>query len=183
MPVLVTAATRNGATGEIARVIGAALIERGVPAVVLAPEEVRDIGGYDAVVLGSAVYSGHWLPAAMTLVDRGSGAWAGRPVWLFSSGPVGDPDRSLTRKMGAEPVDLPKVRAATGAREHRMFGGKLDRNTLPFAQRMALSLFRGMQGDFRDWDAIRAWSATIADAVHETPHADLDRGTDGAHRG
>ena len=169
MTVLVTAATKNGSTAEIARAIGAALTERGVPTQVLAPEQVRDIGGYDAVVLGSAVYTGHWLPAATALVDRGSGAWAGRPVWLFSSGPVGDPDRSLTKKMGVDPVDLPKIRAATGAREHRMFAGKLDGKTLPFAQRMALSLFRGMQGDFRDWDAIRAWSAGIADALHETP--------------
>jgi menaquinone-dependent protoporphyrinogen oxidase len=169
MAVLVTAATKNGATGEIAQAIGAALTQRGVPAVVMPPEDVRDIGSYDAVVLGSAVYSGHWLPAAMALVSRGAGAWAGRPVWLFSSGPVGDPHRSLTRKMGADPVDLPKIRAATGAREHRMFAGKLDRTTLPIAQRMALSVFRGMKGDFRDWDAIRAWSAGIADALHETP--------------
>ena len=169
MTVLVTAATKNGATGEIAQAIGAALTERGVPAVVLPPEDVRDVGGYDAVVLGSAVYSGHWLPAAMALVARCAGAWVGRPVWLFSSGPVGDPHSTLTQKMGVDPVDLPKVRTATGAREHRMFGGKLDRTTLPFAQRMALSLFRGMRGDFRDWGAVRAWSAGIADALHETP--------------
>ena len=169
MTVLVTAATRNGATGEIAQAIGAALTERGVPAVVLAPEEVRDVENYDAVVLGSAVYTGHWLPAALALVNRCSTAWADRPVWLFSSGPVGDPNRSLTQKMGVDPVDLPKVRAATGAREHRMFAGKLDRKTLPFAQRVAMSVFRGMQGDFRDWDAIRTWSASIADALHQTP--------------
>lgn len=168
MAVLVTAATRSGSTGEIARAIGDALTERGVPAVVLPPEEVEDVGGYEAVVLGSAVCREHWLPAALALVDRGSGAWAGRPVWLFSSGPVGNPASSLTQKMGADPVDLPKVRAATGAREHRMFGGKLDRTTLPFAQRMAVSLFHGMQGDFRDWNAIRAWSAAIADALRQT---------------
>lgn len=169
MTVLVTAATKHGATGEIAQAIGAALTERGVPAVVLPPEDVRDIGAYDAVVLGSAVYMGHWQPEAMALVDRGAAAWAGRPVWLFSSGPVGDPNRSLTKQMGADPVDLPKVRAATGARDHRVFAGKLERKNLAFRQRMALSLFRGMQGDFRDWDAIRAWSADIADALHQTP--------------
>jgi menaquinone-dependent protoporphyrinogen oxidase len=169
MTVLVTAATKHGATGEIAEAIGAALTERGVPTVVLPPEQVDDIGGYDAVVLGSAVYAGRWLPAAMALVDRGAGAWAGRPVWLFSSGPVGDPDRSLTQQMGAEPADLPKVRFTTGAREHRMFPGKLDRATLPLAQRLALSVFRGMQGDFRDWDTVRTWSAGIADALRESP--------------
>jgi menaquinone-dependent protoporphyrinogen oxidase len=165
--VLVTAATKNGSTGEIAELIGATLTERGVPAVVLRPEEVRDIGRYDAVVLGSAVYSGHWLPAARDLVDRFSEAWAGRAVWLFSSGPIGQPDRGLTKKMGADPVDLPDIRTATGAREHRMFAGKLDKKDVGPVQRIGLTLF-GMQGDFRDWDAIRTWSAGIADALHET---------------
>ena len=67
MTVLVTAASKYGATGEIARAVGAALTEHGVPAVVLGPEEVREIGQYDAVVLGSAVHAGHWLPSAMAL--------------------------------------------------------------------------------------------------------------------
>jgi menaquinone-dependent protoporphyrinogen oxidase len=167
MTVLVTAATTNGSTREIAEAIGAALTERGVPVVVLPPEEVRDIGRYDAVVLGSAVYSGHWLPSAMGLVDRGAGSWAGRPVWLFSSGPIGKPDRGLTKKMGADPVDLPAIRATTGAREHRMFAGKLDKKDVGPVQRIGLRLF-GMQGDFRDWDAVRTWSVGIADALHET---------------
>ena len=168
MTVLVTAATKSGSTGEIAQAIGAALTEHGVPTVVRPPDEVRDIGEYDAVVLGSAVYSGHWMPAATGLVERCSHAWPGRPVWLFSSGPIGKPDRSLTRKMGADPVDLAEIRAVTGAREHHTFPGKLDKKDVGPLQRIGLTLF-GMQGDFRDWDAIRTWSAGIADALHETP--------------
>lgn len=166
MTVLVTAASKHGSTREIAEAIAAALTEREVAVHLLAPEEVHDIGQYEAVVLGSAVYAGHWLSSATALVDRGSGAWHGRAVWLFSSGPVGDPTHSLTQKMGADPVDLPKIRATTSAREHRMFPGKLDPKDLPLLQRTALSLFRGMKGDFRDWDAIRAWAADIAEALH-----------------
>lgn len=169
MAVLVTAASRYGSTEEIAQAIGAALAERRVDVVVLPPNRVADIGGYDAVVLGSAVYTGHWLPAAVALVDRGAGDWAGRPVWLFSSGPVGDPARPLTRKMDVDPVELPRVREVTGARDHRMFPGRLDRRNLPLAQRLALSVVRGLEGDFRDWDAVRAWSAGIASALHGSP--------------
>ncbi len=168
MTVLVTAATKNGSTGEIAQAIGAGLTARGLPAVVMSPDEVRDIGEYDAVILGSAVYSGHWMPAATALVERCSDAWAGRQVWLFSSGPIGKPGRSMTTKMDADPVDLPAIRAATGAREHRMFPGKLDKKDVGPVQRIGLAMF-GMQGDFRDWDTIRTWSAGIADALHETP--------------
>jgi menaquinone-dependent protoporphyrinogen oxidase len=168
MTVLVTAATKNGSTGEIAQAIGAALTDRGVPAVVTPPDEVGDIGEYDAVVLGSAVYSGHWMPAATALVERCSDAWVDRPVWLFSSGPIGKPGRSLTKKMGADPVDLSHIRAVTGAREHRMFAGKLEKKDVGPVQRIGLALF-GMQGDFRDWNAIGTWSAGIADALREAP--------------
>lgn len=168
MTVLVTAATKNGSTGEIAHAIRTVLAERGVQAVVLPPEEVRDIRRYDAVVLGSAVYVGHWLPSATALVQRCSGSWAGRPVWLFSSGPIGDPKRSLVQKMGADPVDLQTVRAVTGAREHRMFAGKLAKEDVGPVKRIGLRLF-GLQGDFRDWDAIRTWSAGIADALRKAP--------------
>lgn len=168
MAVLVTAASKHGATTEIAQAIGAALTERGIPVVEMAPQEVRDVGEYEAVVLGSAVYTGHWLRPALALVDRCSDGWAGRPVWLFSSGPVGDPTRSLARKMGVDPVDLPTVRDTTHARDHRMFPGRIDRANLPFAQRMGLALFRSLNGDFRDWDAVAAWSSGIADALRPT---------------
>lgn len=169
MRALVAAASRYGATAEIAQEIGRELSERGVTVDVLPPGEVRSLSGYDAVVLGSAVYSGHWLEPATALVERLAGTWGDRPVWLFSSGPTGNPGRPLVQKMGCDPVDLPHVRDVTGAREHRMFAGKLDRSNLGFAQRAALVVVRGLEGDFRDWDDVRKWAAGIADALLPTP--------------
>ena len=163
MRVLVTAASEHGATGEIAEAIGEALRGRGLDATVVAPDDVDGVEGYDAVVLGSAVYSGRWLPPARALVDRCGAGLARRPVWLFSSGPVGDPSRTLVRKMAEDPVDLAPIREATGARAHRMFAGRLERRHLGLAQRAALSVFRGLEGDFRDWDEIRRWASGIAD--------------------
>jgi menaquinone-dependent protoporphyrinogen IX oxidase len=58
-----------------------------------AAEQVREVDGYDAVVLGSAVYAGHWLKPAREPVGRLGTFLADRPVWLFSSGPVGDPPK------------------------------------------------------------------------------------------
>ena len=72
--------------------------ERGWDAVVVPPEQVEGIDSFDAVVLGSAVYAGHWLKPARGLVERSRDALAARPVWLFSSGPIGDPpSRKRTR--------------------------------------------------------------------------------------
>jgi menaquinone-dependent protoporphyrinogen oxidase len=160
MKVLVTAATKYGATGEIAEAIGEVLRERGLDSTVGPPEEATTVDGYDAVVLGSAVYAGHWLKPARELVDRSRDALAARPVWLFSSGPVGDPP-----KPEEDPVDVADLLAATGAREHRIFAGKLVRKQLSFPERAIVSALRVPEGDFRDWTEIRQWAAGIADAI------------------
>lgn len=165
MKVLVTAASRYGATAEIAAAIGRALADHGFEVEVIPPAQVAAIEAYDAVVLGSAVYGGHWLEPAKALVDRSGNELTIRPVWLFSSGPVGNPSRKLVRMMGADPQELPQLRAATGAVEHRMFAGKLERSNLPFLQRAALMLFRGLEGDFRDWTGIETWAAGIAETL------------------
>ncbi|HET9092975.1 MAG TPA: flavodoxin domain-containing protein [Acidimicrobiales bacterium] len=162
MKVLVTAASRYGSTRAIADAIGEVLGSHGFEVTVAPPEEVGETAGFDAVVLGSAVYTGHWLPPAIDLAERIGSELPGRPVWLFSSGPVGDPSRKLVRQMGADPVDLPRVRQATRAREHKVFAGKLDRSNLRGIQKIALSLFRSLEGDFRDWDAIRGWAEAVA---------------------
>jgi menaquinone-dependent protoporphyrinogen oxidase len=162
LAVLVSAASMHGATAEIAQAIGQALTERGLAATVIPPGEVLAVDGYDAVIIGSAVYAGHWLGPAKDLVNRFGDALAARPVWLFSSGPVGKPSGKLAQAMGKDPVDLPGLRAAGRARGHRMFAGKLDRQVLSRPQRAALWVFRSLDGDFRDWAEIRRWAYRIA---------------------
>lgn len=141
---------------EIAQAIGTALADRGLDVAVAPPDEVRTIEGYDAAVLGSAVYAGHWLDDARQFVDRFRDAFATRPVWLFSSGPVGEPSRTPGRG----------ILAATRARGQRVFAGRLERENLGIAQRAALALFRRLvEGGFRDWTAIRAWAEDIAEQL------------------
>ena len=91
MRVLVTAASRHGSTADIAAAIVRVLHLRGLAADLVEPAEVKDLSEYDAVVLGSAVYAGRWMGPATDLVARCQSQLAGRPVWLFSSGPVGNP--------------------------------------------------------------------------------------------
>ena len=163
MKVLVTAASRYGATGEIAEAIGEVLRERGLDATV-GPPEAATVDGHGAVVLGSAVYAGHWLKPARELVDRQRDALAARPVWLFSSGPVGDPP-----KPEEDPVDVAELVAATGARDHRVFAGRLLRKQLGFADKAIAVALRVPDGDFRDWTATREWAAGIAEALRAGP--------------
>jgi len=160
MRILVTAASKHGSTAEIAELIGAVLVEEGLEAAVLAPDEVGDLHGYDAVVLGSAVYAGHWLDPALRLAERNAAGLAGRPVWLFSSGPIGDPPLPAEHE-----VDAGRVEAVTRPVEHKVFAGALLRTRLGFAERALVTALRAPYGDFRDWGAIRHWARGIAAAL------------------
>ncbi|UNX53930.1 flavodoxin domain-containing protein [Georgenia sp. TF02-10] len=156
MNVLVSAASRHGATAEIAEAIGRTLAEAGHAVDVRPPADVTDLAGVDAVVLGSAVYAGSWLAPARELVDRLGAELATRPVWLFSSGPLGDPP------MPAEEIDVSALVRATGARDHRVFPGALDKHKLPFAERAIVRGLRAPMGDFRDFAAVAEWARGIA---------------------
>jgi menaquinone-dependent protoporphyrinogen oxidase len=165
MNVLATAASKHGATGAIAQRIGEVLARGGLDGTVSPPEQVPDVRDHDAVVLGSAVYGGQWLEPAKELVHRSGDAFAGRPVWLFSSEPVGDPARTLVQRMSVDPNELPELLEQTKARGHRLFAGKLERRGLSRAQRISLSLVRGLEGDFRNWTEIEQWAEQIAAAL------------------
>jgi menaquinone-dependent protoporphyrinogen oxidase len=93
-------------------------------------------------------------------VNRCGTALAERPVWLFSSGPVGDPP-----KPEEDPVDVAELVTATGAREHRVFAGRLVRRQLSFPDRAIVSALRVSEGDFRDRTEITRWAASIADTL------------------
>jgi menaquinone-dependent protoporphyrinogen oxidase len=166
--VLVTTASREGATREIAEAIGRTLSARGLHITVAAPNEIADVDAFDAFVIGSAIYTGHWLAPATEFVKHHAETLSRHPVWLFSSGPVGDPKRKLVQKMTADPVELPQLQELTGAREHRIFAGKLAGERLHGLQRLALLVFRGIEGDWRDWTEIERYAATIADGLAAT---------------
>ena len=82
------------------------------------------------------------------------------PVWLFSSGPVGEP-----AKPAENPVDVSEILQSTKARDHRVFTGRLARKHLSFPDRAMASAIRAAEGDFRNWAEIRAWAAGIASAL------------------
>ena len=160
--VLISAASGHGSTTEIARVIGDALTANHNAVDIVPPAEVDSIEEYDAVVLGSAVYTGHWLAPARDFAIRFHDELAARRVWLFSTGPVGDPSRKLVQSMEQDPADVTRIQRDIEVRGHQMFAGKLDPRALSLAQRASLLVFRGMDGDFRDWAAITEWADGIA---------------------
>lgn len=164
MRVLVAVASRHGSTLELAQAMGEALRSHGVSAEIHQVDEIPDSGPgavqeYDGVVLGSALYAQRWLEPAARFAAGRSAALRERPVWLFSSGAVGNPQMHLG------PVELGELRELTGAREHRVFPGRLDENELDAAEREVVDELGAVGGDYRDWAAVRTWAAHVADAL------------------
>lgn len=171
MTVLVTYASKHGSTRGIAEGIGKRLRERGVDTEVRPVEKIDGPEGYDALVIGSAVYLGSWMKEAVRFLDRHGEALQRVPVWLFSSGPTG------TAPENAGPIDsvdtekfsfLAKQRQrldAVGARDHRVFRGALDPKELNFLERQAIKAAKSELGDFRDWDEAERWADDIADGL------------------
>jgi menaquinone-dependent protoporphyrinogen oxidase len=160
MKVLVSASSRHGATSEIARAIADALAGQGVEADVRRPEDVTSVATYDGIVLGSGVYAGRWLGPVKQLIERETVALAAMPVWLFSSGPLGDP-----LKPEGDPEDVELLLKRTHAVSHRTFAGRIDKRELGIAEKAIFAVVRAPEGDFRPWPAIADWAAEIAVAL------------------
>lgn len=174
MTVLVAYASRYGATAEIAERIAATLTAEGHDAVaqpVIDAASGDAVAQAEAVVLGSAVYMGHWRKEASQFLERHRAALAERPVWLFSSGPLPGavvPPRVADGAASEDgtPAEAPAAVAAVGAREHHVFDGRLDPEHLGVRDRLirALPAGKGLlpEVDGRDWAAIEEWARGIA---------------------
>jgi menaquinone-dependent protoporphyrinogen oxidase len=158
-PVLVAYASKHSATAEIAERIAAAMREAGCAAEARPASDVRDLSGYCAVVLGSAVYANRWRPAARSFARWHVGELREMPVWLFSSGPLGAVDEHPT---APTPPFAEKMAARLDAREHVMFGGRLPPDPGNFIERAMLKNTPPERRDARNWPAIEAWARGVA---------------------
>lgn len=155
--VLVAFGSKNGATAEIAQAVAQTLRKDGLTVEVRPAADVSDLEPYDAVVIGGGLYAGRWHKDARGFVRRQRRQLAGRPVWLFSSGPL-DPSASER-----EIPPVPGVRRAfdrIGAVEHTTFGGCLREGARGRIAKTIVSSGKG--GDFRDFTQIANWSSRIA---------------------
>lgn len=158
--VLVAYATMFGSTGKVAETIAAALRQTGVEVDVRPVAEVDDLSGYRAVVVGSAVRVGRWVRPARTFIRRFKVDLASMPVAVFACrmGVVRGPkvlDELFGRLWALSAGGICPVAKAT-------FAGKSDRSRLSRFWKVAMAMIRIPEGDYRDWDTIRAWGRGLA---------------------
>lgn len=178
MKILVAYASRHGATRGIAERIAATLEREEIRVTFRNAAEVETVEGFDAFVVGSAAYMGVWEKEAAAFVREHVSELASRPVWLFSSGPVGT---EKVDKQGHDVVDAsrPKEFAEFAdlvhPRDEKIFFGAYDpfREDATFAEKLIIKVpaIRDAlpAGDFRDWPAIEAWAEGIARELRTAP--------------
>jgi len=181
MKVLVTYASRHGATQGIAEQIAETLRTRGLDVTLRTVTQAGDPSSFDAFVIGSAAYMNHWLGEATGFVRRHRAVLASRPLWLFSIGPTGTDlvDRKgRDLRVASEPAEFAEFREALHPRGDRVFFGAYDVTGPPvgLADRIVRVLPASWRaaipsGDFRDWADIDAWALAIADDLdRQSPH-------------
>jgi menaquinone-dependent protoporphyrinogen oxidase len=163
MRVLVTYASKNGSTEEIAEAIADELSSHGLETMCRSAQD-SDAEHVDAVILGSAVYAGRWLRPARRFLKSESDRLRHMPFWIFSSGPFGD--------QAAHPTDAdlrwqepPKVISRAqelGVRGHVVFGGRLPADPHGFIEMAMVRNTPDDQRDARDWAQVRSWASSIA---------------------
>lgn len=182
--ILVVAATRHGATSGIADRIAEVVRAEGFDVTRADAAQHPDPTGFDAYVVGSAVYMGSWLKEGLEFLERRQAALATKPVWLFSSGPLPGsgrtPDSGDPLEVALGPMEGPgsgghrriaALATAIGARDHRVFLGAYDPSDAPkslperVVRLMPFARNALPAGDFRDWDAIEAWAHEISAAL------------------
>ncbi|MGV8873664.1 MAG: flavodoxin domain-containing protein [Rhodococcus sp. (in: high G+C Gram-positive bacteria)] len=155
MKILVSTAGRHGSTESLGQEIARVFEHGGVDVDLRAPDSVMDVNGYDAVVIGSAVYSDRWAPAVNQLVDRVSRS-AHPPVWLFSCGPLHSSERPVN-----DTSDAAHAVSVLDASSHRTFPGSLDVTRLSTGERQIFVNSGATAGDFRDWVLVCNWAREI----------------------
>jgi menaquinone-dependent protoporphyrinogen oxidase len=174
MRILVTYASRHGATRGIAERIAAALERRDLDVTFKPVDKAGDADRYDAAIIGSAAYAFHWLGEASAYVRHNAEALRSMPVWLFSSGPVGTEEvdaKGRDVRLAAEPKEFATFASILHPRGTHVFHGAFDPDAEPvgFMEHVmhAIPQARAAMpaGDFRDWSEIEAWAEEIGDEL------------------
>jgi menaquinone-dependent protoporphyrinogen oxidase len=178
MKILVTYASRHGATEGIAERIAQTIELAGLPVSLRTVEQAEEVDAFDAFVIGSAAYMGRWLKEASRFVRNHRSVLASRPVWLFSSGPLGTEmvdSKGRDVVEASRPHEFVEFESEIHPRDARIFFGAFDPDAEPIglAERLGAPFMRIPAirkelpaGDYRDWPAIEMWAHEIAQELH-----------------
>ena len=160
MKILLTSSSRHGSTDEIATVVAEQLRAGGLEVDVRRPELVDDVDGYDAFILGSAIYMTRWTQEATDFTERFQQQLSTKPVWAFSVGLSGLPQGRI-----ADPHRIGPVLLSLDVENHVTFAGRFDPVHLSLRERTIARMGGAAEGNYIDVEAVRSWAGTILQAL------------------
>jgi len=176
--VLVAYASKLGTTGGVADAIGKELCAAGFSADVRLMKNIDSISGYTAVVVGAAIHNFRWLPVARRFVYNHKRALVQVPTAYFltclqlapGQPPIdikGPPPKDETEEQKLERIKSyldPVLRKAKEVEpvDIGLFAGALDYSALPKGMDRAAKALGFVEGDYRDFEAIKAWARKIS---------------------
>ena len=163
--ILVAYATKAGSTAEVAEAVGEELRRAGAEVDVRLAKDVKDLKHYSAVILGSAIRMGKWVPEATKFVETNREALSQVPVAYFVVCLTMKEDTEENRSTVEAYLD--PVCEVVKPLGKGLFAGVIDNSKLSFSARMMTKAMKISEGDFRDWETIRAWAQQAYDSLRQ----------------
>lgn len=157
--ILIAYASRAGSTAGVADAIGAAIKLRGLNVDIQQVTAKPSADRYDAIILGSAVRMGGWLPEMVEFIKTNQAVLQSRPVALFTVHMLNTGADETSR--AARRAYVNSIRPLVDPVDEVFFAGKIELDHLSFVDRLMVKMVKSPIGDFRDWDSIRAWSSAV----------------------
>ena len=157
--ILVAYASKCGSTGEVAEAIGQVLCDDNTAADVRSVADVTDVNGYQAVVVGSAIRMGQWLPEATAFVEAHRDVLSQVPLACFVVCMTLQEDTEANHREVTAYSD--PIRELVQPVDVGQFAGAMDYGKLPLVFRLVMKGMKVPEGDFRDWNKIRDWAADV----------------------
>jgi menaquinone-dependent protoporphyrinogen oxidase len=163
--VLIAYGSKYGSTAEIAVKIAEVLKQEGIDAVLLPIDKVKDLAGYQNIIIGSAMYVGMWWNKVADFLKKNEKLLTGRKVWLFATGPSGKGDPVQLLKGVVAAPNVKQITDRIKPQDMTVFHGYLNPQKMNGIERWMIKRVGGETGDFRDWEMITAWAKKIAAAL------------------
>jgi len=161
--ILVAYASKCGSTGEIAQVIGEVINQAGLSVDVRRVQDIKDLSGYQALVLGSAARMGKLLPEALKFAEKNRSQISQLPTAYFTAGAAMITDKRQEASSYLDPLCQVREPFSKG-----LFAGKVDHTKMEFPLNLIMSMVKEGEmadGDHRNWEAIRGWAVEVANTL------------------
>lgn len=160
--ILVVYASWTGFTQGVAQAVADVLKENGTEVDVRRVKDAVDVGAYHAVVVGSAVRAGKVNGNAVAFLTKHREALSKMPVAFFivcmtMKEDTAEHRREVEQYLAAVQAQVPEVKFVDAG----LFAGGMDPAKLALPMKLIMKAMKTANGDFRDWDAIRAWAGTL----------------------